>query len=472
MQNAECKMQELKCAVHAHRAVFILHYAFLAFVVLIATGCDGGRASPSSVSSGGSSAATTPIDRHSLRPVSFPDVSGATPSAQKQLREANVSLDATIQNTGVSDVILGKAYGQTGTLLLAAEYRQAAEPYLLNAQALDPMEIRWPYFLAHLYRLRGESANAIVWFERSLQLQPDSVATLVWLGDAYLDQGRPADAEPLLMKVLSQQPRSVPALFGLGRVALARQDYGRAIDYLEQALAIDQHATLIHYSLAMAYRGAGNLERAEAHLKQRGPGQIRPPDPLMMELDTVLESAVAYEVRGARALDEGKWAEAAGYFRKGIELAPDEPSYRHKLGTALAMMGDGQGAFEQFELVASRWPNFAKGQYSLGVMLASSGRQREAVERFAAAVKADPTYVEPQVQMAETLRAMGRFQDALAAYDRAIKLDPRVAEARLGAAMALAGLRRYGDARDRLTEGMKLFPERSEFAQALASLPQ
>jgi tetratricopeptide (TPR) repeat protein len=469
MQNAECTMHNVACRVQARCALCIVHCAFLLLVILLPIGCNRGAAPPVKSTS---AQTTQVIGRHSLKPVSFPDISGATPSAQKQLREANVSFDATIQNAGASDVVLGKAYGQMGTLLLAAEYRQAAEPYLLNAQALDPTEIRWPYFLAHLYRLRGESANAIVWFERSLQLQPDSVATLVWLGDAYLDQGRPVEAEPLLMKVLSGQPRSVPALFGLGRVALAKQDYGRAIDYLEQALAIDQHATLIHYSLAMAFRGAGNLERAEAHLKLRGPGQIRPPDPLMMELDAVLESAVAYEVRGARALDEGQWAEAAGYFRKGIELAPNEPSYRHKLGTALAMMGDGQGAFEQFELVATRWPNFAKGQYSLGVMLASSGRQREAVERFAAAVKADPTYVEPQVQMAETLRAMGRFQDALAAFDRAIKLDPRVAEARLGAAMALAGLRRYGDARDRLAEGMKLFPERPEFAQALAGLPQ
>src|SRR5262249_45465040 len=159
---------------------------------------------------------------------------------------------------------------------------------------------------------------------------------------------------------LAQDPRSVPALFGLGRAALARQDFGRAIDYLEQALAIDEHAILIHYPLALAYRGAGNREQAEAHIRRRGPGQIRPPDPLMQELDTLLESAVAYEVRGARALDEGQWAAAAEYFRKGIELAPDEPSYRHKLGTALAMMGDGQGAFEQFELVARRWPKFAK----------------------------------------------------------------------------------------------------------------
>jgi tetratricopeptide (TPR) repeat protein len=454
-----------------HHAWCIVPCAVLALAVLAGVGCDRGSVSPPS-GSPASTAASSPVDRRSLKAVSFPDISGATPSVQKQLRDTEVAFNAKVQSPGISDAVLGKAYGEMGMLLMAAEYRQAAEPYLLNAQALDRQEIRWPYFLAHLYRLRGESPNAIIWFERSLQQQPDSMATLVWLGDAYLDQGRPANAEPLLMKALSQQPRSVPALFGLGRVALAKQDYGRAIDYLEQALAIDQHATLIHYSLAMAYRGAGNLERAEAHLKLRGPGQIRPPDPLMMELDTVLESAVAYEVRGARALDEGQWAEAAGYFRKGIELAPNEPSYRHKLGTALAMMGDGQGAFEQFELVASRWPTFAKGQYSLGVMLASSGRQREAVERFAAAVKADPTYVEPQVQMAETLRAMGRFQDALAAYDRAIRLDPRVAEARLGAAMALAGLRRYGDARDRLTEGMKLFPERSEFAQALASLPQ
>ena len=123
---------------------------------------------------------------------------------------------------------------------------------------------------------------------------------------------------------------------------------------------------MIHFPLAMAYRGQGDVAKAEAHLRVRGPGDIRPPDPLMQELDAILESAVAYEVRGAAALDESNWVAAAEYFRKGIALAPNEPSLRHKLGTALAMSGDPR-AVEQFEEVTRRWPKFAKAQYSLGL---------------------------------------------------------------------------------------------------------
>src|SRR5262249_47926232 len=176
-----------------------------------------------------------------------------------------------------------------------------------------------------------------------------------------------------------------------------KQEYTRAIEYLEQARSLDPRAAVIHYPLAMAYRAVGNVDQAQLHLRQRGPGELRPTDPLIEELDTLLESAVAYEVRGAHALDESQWAEAAEYFRKGIEFAPNEPSLRHKLGTALAMMGDTQGAFEQFQQVAQRWPKFAKGQYSLGVVLASTGRFAEAITHFSAAVKSDPNYVEARL---------------------------------------------------------------------------
>ena len=270
------------------------------------------------------------------------------------------------------------------------------------------------------------------------------------------------------MKALSLQPRSVPVLFGLGRAALARHEYSRAVDYLEQALSLDPKARVIHYPLAMAYRGMGNLEQAEAHLRQRAPGEILPPDPLREQLDSLLESAVAYEVRGAHALDEGEWTAAADYFRKGIELAPTEPSLRHKLGTALAMTGDTQGATQQFEEVTRRWPTFAKAQYSLGVILAASGRHREAIEHFAAAVKSEPAYVEARLQWAEALRNSGRFEESLPHYEQAMRLDPRVAEARLGYAMALAGLKRYDEARVQLTEGRTLYPTRPEFAETLA----
>src|SRR5712675_1885477 len=157
-----------------------------------------------------------------------------------------------------------------GMLLMASEFRGEAESALLNAQTFTPRDPRWPYYLGHLYKLKGDASHSIAAFARALELQPDDVATLVWVGEGDLDQGKPEVAQPRFEKALSLKPRSVAAQYGLGRAALARQDYGRAVEYLEKALSLDPLATVIHYPLAMAYRGLGNQDQAQAHLSQRG----------------------------------------------------------------------------------------------------------------------------------------------------------------------------------------------------------
>ena len=121
------------------------------------------------------------------------------------------------------------------------------------------------------------------------------MATLVWLGGVHLDLGEPERAEPLFVQALSLQPRLVAAQFGLGRAALAKRDYRGAIDRFEQALAADPRATIIHYPLALAYRGLGDTARAEEHLGHRGGVEVGPPDPLMVQLRGLLHSAVAEE---------------------------------------------------------------------------------------------------------------------------------------------------------------------------------
>jgi tetratricopeptide (TPR) repeat protein len=387
---------------------------------------------------------------------------------QQQMREGYSSLMLKIENLKTAPLDLGNAYGEMGELLMAADYPDAAEPCYLNAQTLVPDDVRWPYYLGHLYKGKGEPARSAASFERALQLQPEDVATLVWLGGVYLDQDRADAAEPLFAKALSLQPRSVAVLFGMGRVALAKRDYAHAVERLAAALVLGERASIIHYPLAMAYRGLGDVAKAEAHLRQRGDVEIGPPDPRMQDLQAMLQSAVAYEDRGVRALSSGDYTAAAGWFRKGLEVAPDSPSMRHELGTALSLSGDAQSAFDQFTETVRRSPGFAKGQYSLGVMLMSRGQVPDAIEHFAAAVKSEPGYVEARMQLADALRRTGRTEEALPHYEHVTKLDPRVAEAQFGYAMALVRLNRYREARDVLTRGMTLHPDQPAIAQALA----
>jgi tetratricopeptide (TPR) repeat protein len=437
-------------------------------LALLAAGCGAEKRESPQTASG---TATPSLDRQvPVPPVVLPELGNISPSAQDQLRKAYASLLTKKDASATPAGDLARAYGELGQFLMATGYRDAAEACFLNAEALDRDEIRWPYYLGHVYNASGDSAKAAASFERALHPQADDVPTLIWLGRAELDRGRLAEAERCFEKVLARQSRSPSALSGLGQVALAKRDYARAVKYLEEALAVDARAGEIHYSLAMAYRGTGDLAKAEGHLRQRSARTIDLPDPLMAQLEGLLNTPVAFEVRGREALEKGDWVAAAEYFRKGIALAPDEPSLQHKLGTALAMGGDTPGAVRQFELVAKRWPSFAKGQYSLGVILAANRRYPEAIDRFTIALRSDPTDVQAQLQLAAALRVSGRFEAALDHYQRAAALDPRLAEARFGYAMALVCLKRYQEARERLTEAMTVFPDQPGFAHATARL--
>lgn len=405
-----------------------------------------------------------------LPPISPPDLSRMETSVQQQIQERYRSLSSLIENHGTAPADLARAYGEMGNLLLAAESFDAAEPYYLHAQALQPDDMRWPYYLGHVYMAKSEPDKAAASFERALRVQPNDVATLVWLGNVYLDQGRPESAEPRFAQALSIQPNVVAARFGLGQSALAKRDYARAVDQFEQVLAADPRASIAHYPLALAYRSLGDTAKAEAHLHQQGSVQVGPPDPLMVEVRGLLHGAVAEEERGVRALESGDFAAAAAHFRTAIELAPDNPSPRHKLGTALSLMGDTGGALEQFEETVRRSPRFSQAHYSLGVLLVQSGDYQAAIAHLSAAVRYEPSYAEARLMLAEALGRSGRFNESLKEYRQVLASDPQSANAQFGYAMALAGLHRDADARNVLSEGARLHPDQPRFADALARL--
>ncbi len=443
----------------SHRALSVVLIVWLAFVV-----------SCSSTNQGATTPEAAATDRQALRPVALPDLSRASPSVRLQLNEQFASLMALIEKSTGSSAELGAAYGELGKLLTAAEFAAQAEPYYSNAQALAPGDPRWSYYLGHLYRVQGDTAKAALLFEGTLQLRPDDVAALIWLGDTALNQGRLEQAGSAFSKALSLQPRLVAARVGLGRAALASRDYAGAVEHFEAALALDRRASIVHYPLALAYRGLGKVDEAEAHLRQRGEVEIGPPDPLMRDLTESLHSAALFEARGDRAIAAGDFKAAVAAFQRGVELEPDRLSIRHKMATALSLTGDIASAVSQFQEVLRRSPDFAGAHYSLAVLLQSDGQFDLAIERFAAAVRYDPTYLEARVQLANALRRRGRVDESVREYAETIKMDPRIGEARFGYALALVRLKRYEAARDSLLEDLDRYPDRTEFPHALARL--
>jgi tetratricopeptide (TPR) repeat protein len=448
-----------------------LRRAVAAAVLVACAGFSVSCRSPQKTSATGVS--ISPLDPPpglGLQVVTMPEFSTMEASVRQQMETQFSRLKATVENRASTRGDLALAYGEMGKLVMAATLFDAAESCFRNAQTLAPDDRRWPYYLGHIYRAKGPAEKSVASFERARQLAPDDMATTIWLGEAYLSTGNAETADQLFTRAITLQPAVAAAKFGAGRAALAKREYRRAVDQLNEALALEPKATGIHYPLAMAYRGLGDVAQSEAHLAQQGQLDPRPVDPLMQEIDGLLESPQAYNVRGGAELEAGHWAAAAEQFRRGLELTPNEPSLRHRFGIALYQMGDQQGAARQFEEVLRATPDYARAHFSLGVLLNDARQYPEAIDHFRAALKSDPRYVEARVQLAGTLARSGRPGEAIEQYADALRADPTNVDAAFGRAMAFVRLRRYRDARDALADGMKNHPDRAIFAQGTARL--
>ena len=441
--------------------------------VLAAAGC---RSHDDIVPPPAADQATQSVRSSLPEPVALPDLSAADAFVSEQIRAQHASMMTIVETPGTSPDAIGEAYGEMGKLLMAAALLDAAESYLQQAQVYLPDDTRWPYYLGHLYATTGALAESVAAFEEVLRLRSDDVVAMISLGDVRLLQGQPEAAETLFRRQLTLQPDSVVANVGLGRAALARNDYARAVRHLEESLRLSQDTAVgVHYPLALAYRGLGEQEKAEEHMRQRADVGILPADPLMEELGELLQSPQAHQERGNRALSQRNWAVAAEHFQKGLALAPTDPTLRHRLGTALFQMGDPTGAAAHFEQVLQTSPDYALAHFSLGVLLEGAGLRQEAIERLEAAVQHDPDYVEARLGLASLLRRQGRLEESLSQYEQVMQQqpvsgDPRFEEAPFGHAVTLVRMGRYADARVRLVDGMAAYPGQPFFAHALARL--
>jgi tetratricopeptide (TPR) repeat protein len=286
----------------------------------------------------------------------------------------------------------------------------------------------------------------------------------------HLAQSRQDQAEPLLTAAQSRGADNGAVQYGLGRVALANRDYGRAVEYLEGALKLGPQATRIHYPLALAYRGLGNQSKAEAHLRLRGEVDLPPFDPLLGEVAGLLQNAAAYQTRGSKALESRQWDEAVEDLTKAVALEPANAFTRLNLGTALYMQGNADRALQEYREAVRLSPGLARAHFGIGALMEARGQDGEAIAAFRAAVASDPGYVEARFSLANALRRSGRVSESLTHYDEVLRANPAVSQAGFGYAMALVRLGRYQDARARLEAGMKTFPDQAGFAHALARL--
>jgi len=408
---------------------------------------------------------TLPPSRSGLDAVPMPPLSALEPAVQAHLQSSRAEFE-TLVSRRPNGGALAAGYGALARVLHAYELFDSAEPAYRNAVRLAGGDATWHYLLGYLYQQTGRLTDAAEQFEAAIRLQPMWRVSAVHLGDVYLQLNRLSDARTQFESVIGVFP--AVARNGLGEVALREGRYAEAINHFSAVLDRVPTATSVHYSLAMACRGAGRLDEARAHLERRGAGTIRVADPLGDDLQSLVRGERLLVIHGRRLYDAGQFAGAADVFRRALAASPGSVAAHANLGVTLSQLGQLDEAIPHLQRAFDETPDDTTTRSVLVRALLRRARYDEAIAVLRHVVAIDPGSEESVVSLALVLSDRARFRDALAVLDEAERRSPGrpVTGTTLARLLASAPDRAVRDGRRALDLAMRAYDSRGSAVDA------
>ena len=123
----------------------------------------------------------------------------------------------------------GPAWGELGEVFYANELEAQSGVCFAQAERFEPNNPRWPYFRGWPVLNRGDRRGALPYFQRAADLAEAAFyvndAPRLLLAETLLALGSPDEAEEHYRRVLARHPDDVRAHYGLGLLAMARDDW-------------------------------------------------------------------------------------------------------------------------------------------------------------------------------------------------------------------------------------------------------
>ncbi len=294
----------------------------------------------------------------------------------------------------------------------------------------------------------GDLVTAEGLYRQILVAVPHHLDARHLLGVACRQQGRLAEALPLLEQCASEARRNPDILTNYGEALLAAGQAAAAEKVLRQAVqAAPAHAQALN-NLGLALHTQGKTEQAIAAARKalaaQG-GQIN-----------------ALNNLGNYLLASGKAGEAAGHFRAALDLAPTQAEIAANLVLALEQSGDREQAWQQAESLIAQLPPHARLRSSAGRLQWARRQFAAALVHFEEALRLLPDDAGTWNNYGLALHDAGRGADAVAAYQRALQLDPAQAGAWSNLGITLKEQGALSDALTAFERALALQPEHAQ----------
>ena len=276
-----------------------------------------------------------------------------------------------------------------------------AEKCYRDAIAADPGSPLPVLELATLVMLDGRHDEALILYQRAIDMDPQYVPAHAYRGHALLVQ-RKADGGQIIecyKGALEISSEEVSAYAGIGMVMARTGRHDEAVKRFEDAIELDPLDPLAYTGLGHALAGSGrHAEAIKAYGKAIESGAMFGLEQIAMSRSTAQEG----DDMASRAM-----------ISMGIAAA-----YKG-LGDALLKTGDYKEAMIAHRQAAYIDAGSAKAHVGLGAALHAAGRHEEAVFAYQRAAQIDAGSAKAHQGLGRALFRMGMNREARASYRRA-----------------------------------------------------
>jgi len=260
----------------------------------------------------------------------------------------------------------------------------------------------------------GLVSNAQALCREILRKVPSHFDALHLLGMSEYQTGQHEEADRLLRRAVSVEPRSAAAHANRGVVLLALRRFDEAVASCDEAIAIEPS-----YPEALSNRGNALL----------GLGHF---DDAVASYDAALaikpDYADALSNRGHALTELRRFDEAVASCDKAIAIRPDNAAAFSNRGNALLELHRFDEALASYDQALAIKPDFAAAWLGRGNAFLGLRRFADAFAAHSKALAIKPDYFKALVQLAWWYQRQGDMEGVMSCYDRALAIKPDFAE--------------------------------------------
>ena len=297
------------------------------------------------------------------------------------------------------------------------------------------------------------------------------------MGMAYFEQGNVVEAEEYLQKSLEFLPNRADACDHLGRIALLKGQYERALTLFRRALENDPRTSGIHFRIAKAHVFLGNFKEAVLELQK--------------DIEIFPDAGESYFLLGETYQQLKEYQKAKENFEAVIRIRPDYTKAYYGLAIACARLGlkdesrELQQKFKQLEAedrkAGRHWRqvldplmvtrrSVAHTHTDIGRVYQEHGSSDKAEQLWKKAATLDPNNVECRFHLSTLYLQNHKLPDALKLYEQIAGINPNNGVAYFFIGIINAQMNRFDDAEKAYRKVIEVASKRSDGYRALAQL--